>query len=165
MGGTSGVSGGAVSQLGGYYIRDTNGDKISDQISQDGKTWVSASSASGAAMMAKAMTASIGPIIAQTKAANNSGNTTVMGAGSSGVSKAILPAAKAVSDAASSVASALNPLKWTSALLDILNRFLSPGFWERIGFGALGFFLIIFGVVFMVESNKTARSITGMVTP
>lgn len=45
---------------------------------------------------------------------------------------------------------------------NMLHALTDPLFWERIGIGALGFFLILIGVVFMIESNKTARSLTEM---
>lgn len=50
----------------------------------------------------------------------------------------------------------------TSGVGSMAAAILDPVFWERIGIGALGFFLILIGVVFMVESNKTARSLTEM---
>jgi len=170
MSGTSTVSGGAWN-LGGYLVRDTNGDKLTDQISPDGgKTWVSTSSAQGNQLMSDAMNASIGAVIQQVKQANHPD--LLAGSGSSGVSKKIIdsPAGKAADatidaagkagDALQDVGSALNPLKWAEALASILNDLLSPFFWERIGMGALGLFLIVIGVVFMVESNKTARQMT-----
>lgn len=45
---------------------------------------------------------------------------------------------------------------------DLLSALTDPKFWERLLIGALGFFLILIGVVFMIESNKTARSLTEM---
>lgn len=35
-------------------------------------------------------------------------------------------------------------------------------FWERFGWGLLGFILALIGIGFMIESNKTARSLTEM---
>lgn len=45
---------------------------------------------------------------------------------------------------------------------NMLSAVTDPLFWERVGIGALGFFLILIGVVFMIESNKTARGLTEM---
>jgi len=47
-----------------------------------------------------------------------------------------------------------------STLNGLIAKISSPEFWKRIGLGALAFVLLVIGVVFMLESNKTIRSAT-----
>lgn len=49
---------------------------------------------------------------------------------------------------------------WVKSLGSLLGAVSTIEFWERAGWGLLGFFLVLFGFIFLVESNKTARSLT-----
>lgn len=43
---------------------------------------------------------------------------------------------------------------------DLLKAFLTVGFWERVGYFFAGLWLLVFGFVLMVESNKQIRQAT-----
>lgn len=49
---------------------------------------------------------------------------------------------------------------WIKNLGSLLGAVMTVEFWERAGWGLLGFFLVLFGFIFLVESNKTARTLT-----
>jgi hypothetical protein len=56
----------------------------------------------------------------------------------------------------------VNPLGGVNAIGDFFSHLTDSGMWKRIGIGALAVLLILFGVVLMLESNKTTRKVTEM---
>lgn len=55
-----------------------------------------------------------------------------------------------------------SPFSGLAQLGSLAGHLTDSGMWKRIGIGALAVLLILIGVVFMVESNKSARSVTEM---